>query len=346
MQVFLPVQLPSSQSSPPRKVSPPHKVCFLPSFSSFSLPGIGSRDGGDTPKKPPSLLGDPQALSVPLPPAQVGPSFLAGNLRLPFVFPPSQRGPSEVGFYFISFLLPRNPIVLSRFPGKRGCSEQSPRSIPGSRRGFCSCASERDRSGMSLRSASNAAWTGSLSSARGSEAPALSPQLPELRPSALPAPREPSGSAAALGRAKPSPPSSLPLLRAWVHSSRAEPGTWAPSPWAGCCRPMLGSAVVVPLQDLIPVPTFTSSAASLSWFSSSCPWQASPSSSHSPAASKYLVRVPASHPCSHQVTHPNPHHLSLSPSPWLRSQQVPCPSPMSLSHHRASRTPPMPFDMQ
>lgn len=162
--------------------------------------GFGSRNGGDTPKKPPSLLGDPQALSVPLPPAQVGPSFLAvarGNLRVPFVFPPSQRGPSEVGFYLILFLPPRNPIVLSRFPGKRGCSEQSPRSIPGSRRGFCSCASERDRSGMSLRSASNAVWTGSLSSARGSEAPARSPQLPALRPSALPAPREPSGAAAA-----------------------------------------------------------------------------------------------------------------------------------------------------
>lgn len=164
--------------------------------------GFGSRNGGDTPKKPPSLLGDPPALSVPLLPPlppQVGPSFLAGargNLRVPFVFLPNQRGPSEVGFYFILFLLPRNPIVLSRFPGKRGCSEQSPRSIPGSRRGFCSCASERDRSGMSLRSASNAAWTGSLSSARGSEAPALSRPLPALRPSALPSPREPIGSAA------------------------------------------------------------------------------------------------------------------------------------------------------
>lgn len=208
--------------------------------------GFGSRNGGDTPKKPPSLLGEPQAVSVPLPPAQVGPSFLAGargNLRLPFVFPPSQRGPGEVGFYFISFLLPRNPIVLSRFPGKRGRSEQSPRSIPGSRRGFCSCASERDRSGMSLRSASNAAWTGSLSSARGSGAPALSRPLPAPRPSALPAPREPLG----FGGSRAEPPGLASAAAA--QGGGAEAGRCSPPPWSGRCRPMLGSTgflVVVP----------------------------------------------------------------------------------------------------
>lgn len=145
MQGFLPWSFPSfqgftsSQGFPPCKVFPSSEgllPCrFFLLFLACSLLGCGSRNEGDTPKNPPSLLGDPQALSVPLPSPQVGPSFLAGargNLRFPFVFPPSQRGPSEVGFYFILFYF-CFPVIPSSCHGSPG-SGAAPNKAPGASR--------------------------------------------------------------------------------------------------------------------------------------------------------------------------------------------------------------------
>lgn len=98
---------------------------------------------------------------------------------------PGKACPPPLTGRVIFLWLPRNLIILSRFPGA-GLLEQSPGASSAPAAGGCSCASERDRLGMSLRSASNAVWTGSLSCTRGSEAPALSWQHPVLQPSPLP----------------------------------------------------------------------------------------------------------------------------------------------------------------
>lgn len=99
---------------------------------------------------------------------------------------------------------------------------------------------------------------------------------------------------------------------------------------APCCV-LLGSFLwspgFCPWLYLISVPT--SSAASLSWFSSSHPWQAPPSCSHllTPASTLSMSHHPSPVPWDHSSQSPSP-----VPVPIITSQFLsPCPCPITLA---------------